>query len=66
VPRKLGQIGQNVNVDIIDLQGRIIQQEVINKSQDQIQLSLATLQSGVYFVRLYSQNGNAIKRIIVQ
>ena len=63
---KLGQTGQNVNVDIIDLQGRIIQQGVINKSQDQIQLSLATLQSGVYFVRLNSQNGNAVKRIIVQ
>ena len=63
---KLGQAGQNVHVDIIDLQGRIIQQDEINKSQDQIQLSLSTLQSGVYFVRLNSPNGNTIKRIIVQ
>jgi hypothetical protein len=55
-----------VNIDIIDLQGRIIQQEVINKSQDQIQLSLVSLQTGIYFVRLVSKNGNAIKRIIVQ
>jgi hypothetical protein len=63
---KLGQMGQNVHVDIIDLQGRIIQQNEINKLQDEIQLSLSTLQSGVYFVRLNSQNGNTIKRIIVQ
>jgi hypothetical protein len=63
---KLGQIGQNVSVDIIDLQGRVIQQDEINKSQDQIQLSLASLQPGIYFVRLVSKNGNAIKRFIVQ
>ncbi len=63
---KLGQTGQNVNVDIFDLQGRVIQKEVINKSQDQIQLSLSSLQSGIYFVRLVSKNGNAVKRIIVQ
>ena len=55
-----------MNVDIIDLQGRVIQKEVINKSQDQIQLSLSSLQSGIYFVRLVSKNGNAIKRIVVQ
>jgi bacillopeptidase F len=63
---KLGQTGQNVQVDIIDLQGRIIKQDEINKNQDQIQLSLASLQTGIYFVRLVSKNGNAIKRIVVQ
>ena len=63
---KLGQTGQHVSVDIIDLQGRIIQKQWIDKSQDQLQVSLGSLQSGIYFVRLISKNGNAIKRIVVQ
>ena len=63
---KLGQTGQDVSVEIIDLQGRIIQKNWIDKSQEQLQVSLSLVQTGIYFVRLISKNGNATKRIIVQ
>ncbi len=62
------QLAQNtsaVQVQLIDLQGRLVQQSSISKGLSQGQISVHDLSKGVYFLRLFSSNASAVKKILV-
>jgi hypothetical protein len=50
-------------IEVIDIQGRLIYKTSINGSQTQINLS--QINSGLYFVRLISKQGSAVQRLII-
>jgi Secretion system C-terminal sorting domain len=50
------------NFSIIDIEGRIILQEIIN--QEKHYIDIAALSPGIYFIQLQNQNGTASKKLV--
>ena len=63
-----GYIGSIVNMEIIDVRGRLIYNEkthlINNKYIKQIDLS--TNPKGVYFIRFFNNDFNKVEKIIIQ
>jgi len=59
-------IGEELNVEIIDLNGRILKSFSLEKTSNQVNLNLSDLSSGVYFVNLKSQTARAVKKLIIK
>lgn len=51
-----------VNFSLIDLEGRMILQEIINQEKQFI--DIATLSPGIYIIQLQSQNGTVSKKLV--
>lgn len=57
---------QNLNIDIYDLNGKLMKNcfsSKINSGKHHLQFNLIDLNSGIYFVKLFSDKGLAIKKI---
>ena len=48
-------------IDLSDFQGRIQQSVSINLKQDQIEINMQSLISGMYFITLYTIEGELLK-----
>ena len=59
-------VGQDVNVEVFDLNGRILKSFEIKNSSNQFGFDLSDLSSGVYFVKLISRNASGIKKLILK
>jgi allantoicase len=60
----LGNVSADINIDIIDITGRIVISKVFkNVTQDVI--DLATISNGSYVVRFTSESGTTHKNIII-
>ena len=59
-------LGQNVEVQVFDLNGRILKSFEVKNASNQFGFDLSNLGSGVYFVKLISQNTNAVKKLILK
>ena len=55
----------NVTVNIIDLQGKLILEQHISEGNT-MELDIADLQSGLYFVKLNANNKSLIKKLIIE
>ncbi len=55
---------QNIDIDITNLNGEIIQSTTVNK--DKVKLSLSNLKSGIYLIAIHSDNKTVIKKIFKQ
>jgi hypothetical protein len=55
----------NVTINIIDLQGKLILEEHISEGNN-LELDIADLQSGLYFVKLNANNKNIVKKLIIE
>lgn len=53
----------NASVEVIDVQGKIVMQNVINES---LQLNVRNLEAGLYFVKLKQNNNQTIKKLIIE
>lgn len=57
---------QDVNIDLVNIQGQLMMSRTINTVGSDIQyFDLSSLTSGVYFVKVSSNNDHAYKRIVV-
>lgn len=59
-------IGQNVEVQIFDINGRILKSFEVKNPSNQFGFDLSDLSSGVYFVKLMSQNTSGVKKLILK
>jgi hypothetical protein len=50
-------------IEVIDVQGRIISLKQYNNSNQHL-VDLSSLQSAMYFVRIHTSEGSLIKRVI--
>jgi N-acetylmuramoyl-L-alanine amidase len=58
-------IGSNIlNVELYDLKGKLIYSEIENTNH--INLSVSSLQAGVYLLKVKTEDGTAVKRIMKQ
>ncbi|MEM5566071.1 T9SS type A sorting domain-containing protein [Psychroserpens sp. AS72] len=55
----------NVTVNIIDLQGKLILEQHISEGNN-LELDIADLQSGLYFVKLNVNNKSLVKKLIIE
>nr|WP_321243233.1 T9SS type A sorting domain-containing protein [uncultured Psychroserpens sp.] len=55
----------NVTVNIIDLQGKLILEKQISEGNN-LELDIADLQSGLYFVKLNANNKSIVKKLIIE
>jgi len=51
---------------ILDIQGRSLQQGAIGKNESNQQINVNDLKSGVYFIQLHGKNGTAVKKFLKQ
>lgn len=58
----------DVQVELLDLSGRVLysQESFINAGQSNLELNHNDLSTGLYFVRLNTEDGVAVKKLIVQ
>jgi len=54
------------NVEIVDTHGRLMGVQEINGQVGAISMSLSSLSSGVYFVKINAEVGSVVKQIIKQ
>ena len=59
-------LGQDVNVEIFDLNGRILKTFEVKNSSNNFNFNLNDLSSGIYFVKLKTQNAQAVKKLILK
>ena len=52
-------------VDIVDVTGKLVHPGVIVKANQMIEVNMPELSSGVYFVRMYSNNSMTTERIVI-
>lgn len=63
----LNGVSGNITLSIIDMSGRTIQSSTMECSGDcEKQLSVENLVAGAYFVRVYGDNVNTVKKLIVK
>ena len=62
---RLSQTGISAQLQLIDLQGRLVQQSSINKGMTQGTMSVQGLSKGIYFLRIQSNNAAAVKKVVV-
>lgn len=55
----------NVTINIIDLQGKLILEQHISEGNT-MELDIADLQSGLYFVKLNANNKSLVKKLIIE
>ena len=55
----------NVTVNIIDLQGKLILEQHISEGHN-LELDIADLQSGLYFVKLNANNKSLVKKLVIE
>ncbi|MBK9285252.1 MAG: T9SS type A sorting domain-containing protein [Sphingobacteriaceae bacterium] len=59
----------NVNVEVLDITGKIVLTPAVNQSinfgYNNIDINAESLQTGIYFVRLSSINGNEVVKLII-
>lgn len=55
---------ENTTVKILSTDGRIIQEKYFGKSTQEFQMDLHTIDCGIYFIRLESDNGNQTIKFI--
>ena len=55
-----------IEVLVIDELGRVVNHQTINKSNDNIQINvdLSTMNKGVYFLKIQSEQAQYIKRVL--
>jgi hypothetical protein len=56
---------QTLTIEIYDVYGRRQQQSTVNRQQT-LTIDLSDLKSGIYFVKINTEKGNIVKRIIKQ
>ena len=54
---------QTLNVEIYDVYGRL-QDNKTTRQQDMTSIDLSNLNAGIYFVKINTEEGNIVKRII--
>ncbi|TKS56471.1 S8 family serine peptidase [Mesohalobacter halotolerans] len=59
-------ISDDVKIDIIDLNGRALRSFAHENSSNNFSFNLSDLSSGIYFVRIKSQNQSAVKKLILK
>lgn len=55
-----GLIQNKVNIKILDVSGKIVQQNHLNVQQDIVEISVSNLPKGVYFVQIFDDSGKVI------
>ncbi|MFK7781718.1 ASPIC/UnbV domain-containing protein, partial [Psychroserpens sp.] len=60
-----GQLSENNNVNIYDIQGRLVYTKILNNSNLTNTLNVSALSSGVYMVRLSNENEYKTKKIVI-
>jgi hypothetical protein len=53
-------------LEIYDLNGRKLIEEQIPKGSETIEIDVSSLESGVYFCRLISENKSSTQKLIIQ
>jgi hypothetical protein len=55
-----------IEVIILDELGRVVNHQIVNKTNDQIQINvdLSTMNKGVYFLKIQSDQSQFIKRVL--
>jgi hypothetical protein len=55
---------QTVNIEIYDIYGRVQNLRISESQNLRISIDVANLKSGIYFVKVNTDEGNIVKRII--
>ena len=53
-------------ITVIDINGRIIQELVVEESSININFSIANIAQGIYFVKIQTDEASVVKRILKQ
>ena len=59
-------LGRDVNIEVFDLNGRILKSFEVKNATNQFGFDLSDLSSGIYFVKLKTQNASAVKKLIIK
>jgi len=65
VTLQFNQITQEANVEIYDLNGRLVKQEKLNNLSQAQNLNINDLNSGIYLVQVIQNNSKTVKKLIV-
>lgn len=64
---KFGQTNKTINVNIYDLQGKLVLQTLNNTTQNnRLQLNISSLKTGMYFVKINDKQSSLTQKLIVR
>ena len=62
---ELSEQYQNVNIEVTSLSGQLVFQNIFASSEN-IQLNVAEFETGVYFVKIVTENKTGLKKLVIQ
>ncbi|MBO7276463.1 MAG: T9SS type A sorting domain-containing protein, partial [Bacteroidales bacterium] len=63
---QINGLNQDAKVVISDLQGRILSQDAINAGTSRYTINLSDMASGVYYIRIVTDNVISTQKLIVE
>ena len=61
-----GLVNEDMNVDLVDMTGKVIQNKIINKGQTIAYFDVSTVYVGTYFVRISVGSSVSISKVIIE
>jgi archaellum component FlaG (FlaF/FlaG flagellin family) len=64
---ELSEVGSvDAQIEVLDIKGQVVSSEVMSAGQASVQVNTSALASGIYTVRVMSENGVATERVVIK
>jgi hypothetical protein len=64
---ELSEVGSvDAQIEVLDIKGQVVSSEVMSAGQTSVQVNTSSLASGIYTVRVKSENGVATERVVIK